>query len=112
MGLGTELETSCRTGPPAYMYCSLHGGRVGDNPIPTCFLSPIDCSKIPAQEVKKASFNKFCTCSYFLVSDITVLAKIVLQKHHFCVSVWGGGGGTGFSVYFISASMYFYCKIS
>jgi hypothetical protein len=78
MGLGTELETSCRTGPPAYMYCSLHGGRVGDNPIPTCFLSPIDCSKIPAQEVKKASFNKFCTCSYFLVSDITVLAKIVL----------------------------------
>jgi hypothetical protein len=69
-------------------------GGIWDNPIPTRFLSPIDCSKVPAQVVKKASFNKFCTCSYlFLVSDITLLAKIVLQKHHFCVCVCVRGGG-------------------
>jgi hypothetical protein len=38
--------------PPEYGACA---GRY-DNPIPTQFLAPTDCSKIPAQEFRAAVF--------------------------------------------------------
>ncbi len=53
--VGTELPyrpaSLCGT---AYRY---------DNPIPTWFVAPIDCSKIPAQQVQIGSI--FSTKSYF-----------------------------------------------
>ncbi len=38
---------SCRTGPPAYL--AWRADTTYGNHIPTRFLAPVDCSKIPAQ---------------------------------------------------------------
>ncbi len=62
--------------------CSLSGGRY-DNPLPTRFLSPIDCSKIPAQLAFYVCLTYFRLQSFQSKNIPTVWAKRTLDRTYF-----------------------------